>query len=294
MAQAQVDAPATLQEAPTLLLVRENKERVRKLRHASENLIESLGSARLSLPCCQKAPENPFRLASRRHERKERCSRRRRLEARGGLTNDGTLDAPAAAALTAAGWLDEWRERFDCWWLGLGSGVQARLHSCLAALSLHLGSRLVEGPLAGPAQPLSSQNAIEAGCEWLSDGTLELPSFPDLGELRLRGKSFPPIPQLVPSREHLQQLMGVSGSLDAATTEQPTTTSYNRWSEVATGTTVGFLGGLGLAFLLRASRSQRAARGAACGVQRQPPHSCRSSHSSMSSVSHSISMSMSR
>ena len=72
-------------------------------------------------------------------------------------------------------WLEEWRRRFGCWWIGLPGPTQAQLGSCLGALSLHLGSRL--DVLLG--RPPAALSAAEPQCRsWFDEGVYIRSSFP--------------------------------------------------------------------------------------------------------------------
>ena len=110
-------------------------------------------------------------------------------------------------------WLEEWRRRFGCWWIGLPGPTQAQLGSCLGALSLHLGSRL--DVLLG--RPPAALSAAEPQCRsWFDEGglhSLELPEFPDVNRLLRFG--IPPIPRLMPAWEELE-VYSRGGTADAA------------------------------------------------------------------------------
>ncbi len=109
-------------------------------------------------------------------------------------------------------WGEEWRKRFSCWWVSLAPPTQSALGSCMGALALHLGSRLdaswrsAQALLGGRVESSvrSEPLAAEPGCEWISEGQLNLPDAPSFPtDLNFQ---IPPIPRLLPAWQQLQSL----------------------------------------------------------------------------------------
>lgn len=124
----------------------------------------------------------------------------------------------AAVPPTSAAWDDEWRRRFECWWVALPLPSQHELGSCLGAFGLHLGSRL--NTLMGtPARPLSP--AVDEQCKWLQEGASQLDGLPDFPQPP-HGFTLPALPRLIPSWERLQLLSHSREERQAAQTPQAT------------------------------------------------------------------------
>ena len=150
-----------------------------------------------------------------------------------------------APARDANAWHAQWRERIECWFLGLPMPTRTQLAHCMGALSLHLGSRLesvlrsanvgggvgggvgrgVGGGVGGGSKPPGAESALaavpEPGCEWVrNEVQLQLPQFPSFGSFEFE---LPPIPRLLPSYERLQGLIERSGASPIASAPRPTT-----------------------------------------------------------------------
>ena len=127
----------------------------------------------------------------------------RRPSAGGASAAAADASAPAADASAAEPWLDEWSDRFECWYGGLPLPTQSELASCMGALGLHLGGRL--DALAGRAPAAA---ASPRGCEWLRSDAPQLRGLPDFPEpppgFSWRSLPLPAIPRLLPRWE--QQL----------------------------------------------------------------------------------------
>ena len=132
----------------------------------------------------------------------------------GGLLSSsaGGLLSPLSPHLTGDAWALGWRERFECWYVGLPIPTREALTNCMGALALHLGSALDASWRAARASvgentaPLdTSRGAAEPGCEWLSD-TFELPVFPELPFPSDRQFRLPPVPELLPNWRRLISL----------------------------------------------------------------------------------------
>ena len=158
--------------------------------------------------------------------------RRRRLEA-ATLRGDGIGEMSDSCALGGAcedeeAWHHEWRQRLECWWISLSLPTQTQLRGCMGALGLHLGGRLEMAMRAlGHQLPTAPHGDAQdqSQCEWMADGadTLNLPSFPRLGDLEFR---MPPIPRLVPSWEQLRA--SAAAARMAAATARHTSASFAR------------------------------------------------------------------
>lgn len=123
--------------------------------------------------------------------------------------------ALGTAVSTGDRWLDEWSDRFECWYLGLTIPSQTQLGSCMGALGLHIGSKLDAAwrasqlALGKPAAAIRAPaaGAAEAGCEWLEQAKYyDLPAFPDFPADELNFE-LPPLPRLLPSTHQLQSLL---------------------------------------------------------------------------------------
>ena len=141
-------------------------------------------------------------------------------------------------------WLEEWHERFICWFSSVAPPMQERLGDCLGALGLVVGERLERRVRRVPKAPTNVATNVAKGCEWISEqyDALGLPEFPSTGEGGLVGEPLQltplAIPRLLPKWERLQALTQRSSQ------PQPTLTQRAG----ATGTAATFRGlGIGLA-----------------------------------------------
>lgn len=177
-----------------------------------------------------------------------------RLAPRG--LDGGVLEAGVASDADA--WFAEWRERLECWWVGLPSPARSELASCLGALGLHVGSRFDSWRAAQFALKNGASTApeasVEPGCEWLVEPApakaeelrrlqLNLPPFPEadaslLFESDLPGRLLPPVPRLLPSWERLLSLTQdlEPGSVTAFATGGPQPAERHRSTDVHSST----------------------------------------------------------
>jgi|TARA_B100000513_G_scaffold32926_1_gene12616 dCTP diphosphatase len=159
----------------------------------TSHAIDSAGQTRLAPAAEPTPPEAEADSLPECNAEDEPDARERRQRSLSSVTS-------AAAEPGGEAWLDAWRTRFECWWIALPRPTQASVGSCLAALSMHIGSRL--SPSVGrPSAP-------EPGCEWIGE-KLNLPEFPALGDDQIKFV-VPPIPRLVPSWERLMQLQAAA------------------------------------------------------------------------------------
>ena len=129
-----------------------------------------------------------------------RRGRRRQLREawRYGGSAEGASALSTCAHSATALWSDEWRRRFEHWWLGAPL-TSAELHACWGALGLHIASRFDAALSAWRAaaspheiqprnrppgnRPPENRPPGETGCEWVgglngASSKLELPPFP--------------------------------------------------------------------------------------------------------------------
>lgn len=141
-------------------------------------------------------------------------------------------------------WEFEWKKRFDAWWIA--TPYKEGLGACFGALGLHMAQRwqqflsMLTGKASNQMPPTTgSQHAADAKCDFLTDGTLELPEFPALPKHFDKFEAAPilPIPRLLPNLQHLQSL----APADATVADSDEETS----GVVAMG--AGFGVGLGIA-----------------------------------------------
>ena len=139
-------------------------------------------------------------------------------ESADGGASEGSRRRRLAAGVpkSEAAWLNEWRRRLACWYVGLPIPTQTQLGSCMGGLSISLASQLdvawrTAQSLSGHAPPPRGESATESateGCEWLTQGRhLDLPAFPELSP-DLFKLGLPPIPRLVPTWQQLQSHVG--------------------------------------------------------------------------------------
>ena len=196
------------------------------------------------------------------------------------------LDSAEGANALERRWLQRWHGIVECWWVGLPIPTQQRLSGCLGALALHLGSRLetawraAQASLSGAGAlqhaPAGAADATEvpsaeAGCDAFIEGSLSLPSLPQLPSLDFNP---PPIPNLLPPLERLQLLTkrrppqpllhgqsllnGAASVADAG--------AEHRWAQLSNGgLVVGVSLGGALGLLLSAVLWRREARRASRG-----------------------------
>ena len=151
--------------------------------------------------------------------------------AAGGLSSDALGSSRALSALASGGggemsdcgcsldgcatrdadeaWWAQWNSRIDDWWLAF-PGAREGMQSCFSALGIHLASRLDSALRAWrarigevpPPTRLPSGAAVPEGCEWVgadaAHEALQLPEFPDFGELDFELLQVIPIPRLLP------------------------------------------------------------------------------------------------
>ena len=136
-----------------------------------------------------------------------------------GGASEGSRRRRLAAGVpkSEAAWLNEWRRRLACWYVGLPIPTQTQLGSCMGGLSISLASQLdvawrTAQSLSGHAPPPRGESATESateGCEWLTQGRhLDLPAFPELSP-DLFKLGLPPIPRL---RELISDIWGKRGA----------------------------------------------------------------------------------
>lgn len=87
-----------------------------------------------------------------------------------------------------ADWNEEWGARLSCWLAE--SPLKSQLHKCTAAFADHIAQEFISR--FGNVAPQFQLEAAESGCEWVGQGRLGLPEFPEFGGL------VPQMPKLLP------------------------------------------------------------------------------------------------
>lgn len=170
----------------------------------------------------------------------------------------------SAATGTQEVWLSDWRELLECWWIALPVPTQTQLGSCMGALGISLASSLdASWRVANGARSFETPQPepLTSGCEWVGE-RLQLPEFPSFPT----DKSFslPPIPQLLPSWQHLQGLVEHRQAILALSS--PQTSQQGATSAAVAGAGAGAVAAvflLGLLSLGRRFNTRRAHKGAA-------------------------------
>lgn len=169
-------------------------------------------------------------------------------------------DEGGVVPVAADRWVAAWRERFECWYLGLPLPTQQQLGGCMGALAIHLGSRLdaswhaAQAALGrGPVRAAETAgSAAEPGCEWLGkESRFELPVFPELPFPVDSKFRLPPMPELLPNWRRLISLTHVQQSASHVQQSASAVNGYERdtaasWLAASAASSVAFVGTLTL------------------------------------------------
>tara|TARA_B100000524_G_scaffold221157_2_gene116589 strand:+ start:122 stop:1783 length:1662 start_codon:yes stop_codon:yes gene_type:complete len=158
-----------------------------------------------------------------------KCEQHRRL-----------MEGGAAMMANEFIWYETWSERVDCWWAGLSLATQMDLSRCVGALALHLGSRL-EQALGRPTVSAVSAAAPGTDCNWVKKRViqLELPRFPEFGQLLKYDFVLPAVPRLLPTSQQLHWHSSSFSTRHGMTKAATAAVTGAAWVPIAAGTIVG-------------------------------------------------------